>query len=141
MSTVQFWDKNPKTTKTARPSLGETQKVVSAEFNELTDLINHNGQVLIDLQTLVDSIPDALPEVRKDIDFNITSKGIYLFFGSTQRTFTINDAIVGVVEIRTIATADLILSGNINSNHLGSIHEGQSATVFRWDSISGKYTF
>jgi len=141
MSSVEFWTELTKTTKTAKPSIAVTQKLTSAEFNLLTDLINHNAQELIDLGVIVGNLPDTLPEVRKDVDFTITSRGIYLFFGSTQRTFTIADAIVGVVEIRTIATADLPLLGNINSNHLGTIFQGTPATVFRWDSVSGEYTF
>jgi len=141
MASVEFWTELTKSTKTARPSIAVNQKLTSADFNLLTDLINHNAQELIDLQVAVGLLPDTLPEVREDQDFNISSRGIYLFFGSTPRTFTIDDAIVGVVEIRTIATADLTLSGNINSNHLGIISEGQAATVFRWDSVSSEYTF
>lgn len=139
---MPFWTRLPKTTKTARPSIAETQKVTADEFNELTtSVINVNYQEFLDLKVIVDNLPDSLPEIRKDIDFNITSRGIYTFFGSAPRTFTIDDAIVGVVEIRTIATTDLALIGTINTNHLKSISEGQAATVFRWDTVALEYTF
>lgn len=138
---MPFWTKTNKTTKTARPTIAETQKVTSSEWNELTkDVINVNYQEFLDLKAIVDGADIFTPYIRKDIDFNITSNGVYVFFGSTPRAFTIDDGVT-VVEIRTVANADLTLVGNINANHLGTIYQGTAATVFRWDSVDLEYNF
>lgn len=78
---------------------------------------------------------------RANTDITISQAGIYLFYGSVARTFTIDDSINGIIEIRTIATADLALSGSINSNHLGTIYQGTAATRFLWDSVTSEYTY
>lgn len=124
----------------ARPTVPNNKQLKAAEFVALMQTIDDNYSEFLALSLLVDGL-SPLPFVQKDVDFNITSSGIYLFYGSTERTFTIDDAIDGLVEIRTIATANLNLSGTIYSGHIGIIYEGNAATQFRWDSISGQYTY
>jgi len=132
---------DPKTTFQPRPTIASTQKVTSAEYNALIDTINVNYQEFLDLQTLVDSIPAVLPQIEVSGSFTISSKGIYILSGGTGGTLTIDDAIVGDVIIRTIATATFLLSGNINSNHLGSIYEGTPKTSFLWNATASEYIF
>ena len=136
-----FITTDAKTTNTPRPGIPSTQKVVSSEYNDLTGNININYQEFLDLKTIVDNLPASLPYVEISADFNITSKGIYVFKGSTDRTFTIDDAIEGDVIIRTVATADLTLSGNINSAHMGVIYQGSPLTAFLWSATESEYTF
>jgi len=138
---MPFWTRTEKSTQTPRASIASNKKLVSAEFNELTAFFNVNYQEFIDLRVLVENSGISLPYIRKDVDFNITSSGIYLFFGDTPRTFIIDDAIIGVVEIRTVSTAELSLSGEIHPNHMGVIYPETAATVFRWDDFLSKYTF
>ena len=136
-----FLDATQKTTFKTRPTIPATQQLTSAEYNALIAMFNINWQAFLDLQSQVDALPSFLLETEKDIDFTITSKGIYIFKGSTDRTFTINDAIVGDVIIRTIATATLTLSGKINAAHLGAIYEGSPVTSFLWNVTADEYIF
>jgi hypothetical protein len=129
-----------KTAFQARPTIPSNKQLKATEFVGLMNTIDTNYQELLNLVVAVSGL-SPLPFVQEDVDFNITSSGIYLFYGSTARTFTIDDAIEGLVEIRTIATANLNLAGTIYSGHLGVIYQGSAATQFRWDSISGQYTY
>ena len=136
-----FLDGTIKTTFRTRPTVPTDQKATSAEYNTERAMFNINWQAFLDLQAQVDALPSFLLETEKDIDFTITSKGIYIFTGSTDRTFTINDAIVGDVIIRTIATATLTLSGKINAAHLGAIYEGSGVTSLLWNVNADEYIF
>ena len=130
-----------KTTRTSRPGIPVTQKLQSAEYNNLILMFNANWQAVLDLQSQVDNLPGSLPVIQVTGTFNITSKGVYILSGGTGGTLTIDDAISGDVIIRTIATGDFVLSGSINSNHLGAIYQGVPVTWFVWDSVSSEYTF
>lgn len=129
-----------KATFQSRPAVPSNKQLKSAEWVQLMDLIDTNYQELLDLVAVVAGL-SPLPYVRFDADFNITNAGIYVFFGSTGRTVTIDDAIDGLVEIRTVANADLTISGNLNANHLGTIYTGSAVTSLRWDSVDLEYTF
>ena len=130
-----------KTTFQTRPSIPSNQQLKSAEYNALIAMFNVNYQEFLDLQTLVNALPASLPQIEVTGTFNITSKGIYILSGGTGGTVAIDDAISGDVIIRTIATATFLLSGNINSNHLGSIYEGTPKTSFLWNATANEYIF
>jgi hypothetical protein len=129
-----------KQTFTPRPTIPTNKQLKSAEFVEFVQAVSDNYQEFLDLSAVVAALAPQ-PYIRVDTNTTITEAGIYLFFGSAARTFTIQDGIVGQVEIRTIATAQLNLTGNINSNHIGIIYEGTPVTLFRWDAITNQYTF
>ena len=128
-----FWTGSQKTTRTPRPNIPDNQKVVSDEWNALTTLINGN------YQEFLDSL--GLTVVEFNTPLTITERGIYLFTGGIQQNVTINDGIVGRIELRTVATVSMNLIGNIAPQHTGTIYEGTPATVLLWSSNQGYYTF
>ena len=130
---MPFWTGSQKTTRTPRPNIPDNQKVVSDEWNALTKLINGN------YQEFIDSL--GLTIVEFNTPLTITERGIYLFTGGIQQNVTINDGIVGRIELRTVATVSMNLIGNIAPQHTGTIYEGTPATVLLWSSNQGYYTF
>ena len=126
-----------KLTNATRPTVPANQKLTSAEFNTLKAAFNANYQELLNIAAAL----GVLPYVRFNSNITIVSAGIYVFYGASPRTVTINNAINGIVEIRTVATADLTLSASLTPSHLGAIFEGSAATVFRWDSVDVNYNF
>ena len=129
-----------KLTNAPQPTIAINKKLTSAEFNQLRTEFNANYELILDNAAAI-SLLSPTPYIRKNVDFTISSPGVYVFFGSTQRTFTINNAIDGVIEIRIIASVDLLLSATLNSGHLGTIYAGSSVTFLRWDSVDLEYNF
>jgi len=123
----------PKSTNTPRPAIAVNKKVTAAEWNALYQLVDENYTEFLAVGLAVIT--------RFDTAITISSAGVYIFFGSVARTVTISDGIVGEVQIRTVATADLTLSALLAAGHLGVISEGQSVTSLIWDSTLGKYTY
>jgi hypothetical protein len=79
--------------------------------------------------------------ISSDQDLTISSKGTYLFFGSTPRTWTINDGIIGQVEIRTLASVDLTLTASLPTSHLGTIYSGTPVQFLKWSQNDSLYTY
>ena len=131
----------PKVTNTPQPAIAANKKVTAADWNALVALIDANYTEFLALKLIVDGLDLTFPTTRFDTDINITVKGRYVFFGATPRTVTISDNIVGSVEIRTIATADLTLTANLAAGHLGVIYEGSPVTFLLWDSTLNKYLY
>lgn len=79
---------------------------------------------------------------RANTNITISQAGTYVFYGSTARTWTINDDISGAIYIYVAqASADLTLSGNINSSHPGVMYAGTAHQRFIWNSDDSEYIF
>lgn len=126
-----------KTTFQSRPDVPTNKKILASEFNSLVSDLNANYQEFLDFKSSVES---NLPVVTFNSDYAITDRGIYIFYGSTPRSITINDAISGEVQLRTVATADLTLPNKIDG--YGTVFsEGERMLSLRWDPVNLTYTY
>lgn len=111
-------------------------------FTDLVDSMSFkNDTSIITGDREFTTIPVLPLPVESDQDLTITERGVYIFYGSTARTWTIDDDIRGEVEIRTLASVDLALTASLPNSHLGTIYSGTQNQRFLWSPENDLYTY
>ncbi len=146
-----------KTTYKARHDLAPDKKLTATEVNQIVRTINSQGssieniknylQVLfaVDDENILQAISSILEEpfyLEASQSLAIAKAGAYVFKGGNEgRTFTINDNIQGMVEVRSLATVDLALEGKFAPSFSPIIYPNSAVRFFRWSSDQGFYMY
>lgn len=102
-------------------------------LNDESAIWQYNGSEWVLLE------PETTTLIRFNVNTPAIASGVYVFYGSTERTLTIADGVSGKIQVRTAATERLELSGNFHPSFGGYMYPGERFIQMVWDSDEGYY--